>query len=118
MYDNLNTSDSNNESSSENSESKQDCLKNSCKNACLEIGNGTSKVRNSEKIDGERNTDGNQAVLLQNRLKSKFVIKNVVNCLNGILMMRRFLYCRKDLILFQHATRYIKLKLKWNWRSW
>ena len=79
MYDNLNTSDSNNESSSENSESKQDCLKNSCKNACLEIGNGTSKVRNSENIEGERNANGNQAVLLENRLKGRFVIKNVVN---------------------------------------
>ena len=79
FYDHLNTSDSNNESSSENSESKQDYSKNSCKNACLETGNGTSKVRNSENIDGERNTDGNQAVLLQNRLKGKLVIKNVVN---------------------------------------
>ena len=79
MYDYLNTSDSNNESSSENSESKQDCLKNSCKNACLEIGNGTSKVRNSENIEGERNANGNQAVLLENRLKGRFVIKNVVN---------------------------------------
>ena len=88
MYGNLNTSDSNNESSSENSELKQDCLKNSCKNACLEIGNGTSKVRNSENI-----------------------------CLDEVLMMRRFLHCRKDLILCQHATIYIKLKLKWNWKA-
>ena len=77
MYDNLNTSDSNNESSSENSESKQDCLKNSGKNACLEIGNGTSKVRNSENIEGERNANGNQAVLLENRLKGRSVSKNV-----------------------------------------
>ena len=76
MYDNLNTSDSNNESSSENSESKQDCLKNSCKNACLEIGNGTSKVRNSENIEGKRNANGNQAVLLENRLKGRSVSKN------------------------------------------
>ena len=65
----LNTSDSNKESSSENSESKQVCSKNSCKNACLASGNGTSKVRNSEKIEGERNANGNQAVLLENRLK-------------------------------------------------
>ena len=79
MYDHLNTSDSNNESSSENSESKPDCSKNSCKNACLEIRNGTSKVKNSEKIEGERNANGNQAVLLENRLKGRFVIKNVVN---------------------------------------
>ena len=75
----LNTSDSIKGSSSENSESKQDCSKNSCKNACLEIGSGTSKVRNSENIEGERNANGNQAVLLGNRLKSHFVSKNVVN---------------------------------------
>ena len=56
------------ESSSENSESKQDCSKNSCKYACLEIGN-----------EGERNANGNQAVLLENRLKGNFVCKNVVN---------------------------------------
>ena len=79
LYDHFNTIDSNNEFSSENSESKQDFSKNSCKNACLEIGNGTSKVRNSENIEGERNTNGNQAVLLENRLKGKLVIKNVAN---------------------------------------
>ena len=59
----LNTSDSIKERSSENFESKQVCSKNSCKNACLEIGNGTSKVRNSENIAQERNATGNQAVL-------------------------------------------------------
>ena len=75
----LNTSDSNNESSSENSESKHDCSKNSCKNAWLETGNGTLKVRSSENIEGERNTNGNPAVLLENRLKGIFVSKNVVN---------------------------------------
>ena len=75
----LNNSDSNNEISSENSESKQDCSKNSCKNACLEIGNGTSKVRNSENIEGERNTNSNQAVLSENKLKDKFFSKNVVS---------------------------------------
>ena len=45
----LNVSDSIKESSSEKAEPKQDCSKTSCKNACLGIGNGTSKVRNSEK---------------------------------------------------------------------
>ena len=75
----LNTSDSIKQSISENSESKQDCSQNSCKNTCLEIRNGTSKVRNSENIEGERNANGNQAVLLGNRLKSHFVSKNVVN---------------------------------------
>ena len=74
----LNTSDNINESSSKNSESKQDCSKNSCKNACVEFGNGTSKVRNSENIEGERNANGNQAVPLENRIKGNFVSKNVV----------------------------------------
>ena len=69
----LNTSDN------QSSESKQGCSKNICKNACLEIGNGTSSVRNSENIEGERNANGNQTVLLENRLKRRFIIKNVVN---------------------------------------
>ena len=45
-----NTSESIKESGPENSESKQGCSENSCKNACVEIGNGTSKVRNSETL--------------------------------------------------------------------
>ena len=73
------TSDSNKESNSENSVLKQDYSKNSCKNACLEIGNGTSKVRNSENIEGERCANGNQAVILENRLKDSLVSKDVVN---------------------------------------
>ena len=116
MYDYLNTSDSNNESSSENSESKQDFSKNPCKNACLEVGNGTSKVRNSKNIEGERNTNGNQAVLLENRWKGNFVIKNVVNLLKRNLTDAEISLLLKGLIFFQHATRYVKLKLKWNWR--
>ena len=75
----LNTSDRIKETSSENSESKQNCSKNSYKNACVEIGNGTSKVRNSKNIEGQRNANGNQAVPLENRLKGTFVSKNVVN---------------------------------------
>ena len=75
----LNTSDSIKESSSENSESKQGCSKNSCKNACVESGNETSKNRNSENTEGVRNANGNQALLLENRLKCNFVSKNVVN---------------------------------------
>ena len=43
------------------------------------IGNGTSKVRNSENIEEERNANGNKALLLENRLKGNFVSKNVVN---------------------------------------
>ena len=45
----------------------------------MEFRNGTSKVRNSENIEGERNTNGNQAIPLENRLKGNFVSKNVVN---------------------------------------
>ena len=75
----LNTSDSIEESSSKNSVSKQTFSKNSCKNACVEIENGTSNVRNSENIDGKRNANGNQAVPLENRLKGNFVGKNAVN---------------------------------------
>ena len=75
----LNTSDRIKGSSSEKAEPKQDCSKSSCKNACLGIGNGTSKVKNSENIEEERNANGNQALLLENRLKGNFVSKNVVN---------------------------------------
>ena len=45
------------------------------------------------------------------------LLRTLSICLNEILMMPRFLYCRIDLILFQHATIatvYIELELKWN----
>ena len=45
----------------------------------MEIGNGTSKVKNSENIEEERNANGNQAVRLENRLKAKSVSNSVVN---------------------------------------
>ena len=45
----------------------------------MKIDNGTSKVRKTENFEGERNGNGNQAVLLENMLQSKFVTKNVVN---------------------------------------
>ena len=45
----------------------------------MEFGNGTSKVRTSENIEGLRNRNGNQAVPSENRLKGNFVSKNVVN---------------------------------------
>ena len=35
----------------------------------MDIGNGTSRLRNSENIEDERNANGNQAVPLENRLK-------------------------------------------------
>ena len=62
------------------------------------------KVRNSENIEGERNTNGNQAVPLASRLKGNFVSKNIVNLSKRNLNDAEILYCRKDLILFQHAT--------------
>ena len=115
----LNTSDSIKESSSENSESKQGCSKNSCKNACVESGNGTSRNRNSENTDGVRNANGNQAVLLENRLKCNFVSKNVVNLSKRNLNDAEISLLSKGLyILFQHATIQIKLNLKWNWSLW
>ena len=45
----------------------------------MEIENGTSKVRNSENFEGERNANDNQAVLSGNRLQGKFVSNNVIN---------------------------------------
>ena len=75
----LNTSGSIREGSSEKSESKQDCSKNLCKNACVEIGNETSKLANSKNIEGERNANGNQAILFESRLKGNFVSKNVAS---------------------------------------
>ena len=60
----LDTIDGTNKSSSEKSKSKPDCSKNSCKNECLETGNGNSEVRNWENIEGEINAN---AVLLEKR---------------------------------------------------
>ena len=45
----------------------------------MEFENGTSKVRNSENFEGERNANGNQDVLLENSLQSKYVSNNVVS---------------------------------------
>ena len=112
----LNTSDSNKESKSKNSESKQGCSKNICKNACLNIGNGTSTVRNSENIEGERNANGNQTVLLENRLRGNFVSKTVV------ILSKRNLN-DADISLLSKGRNFApiwnakdKLNLKWNWR--
>ena len=68
----------------------------------MEIGNGTSKVKNSENIEGVRNANSNQAVPLENRLKGNFVSTNV-NLSKWNIMMQRFLYSRKDSIFSQHA---------------
>ena len=45
----------------------------------MEIGSGTSKLTNAKNIEGEINANGNQAILLENRLKGNFVSKNVLN---------------------------------------
>ena len=99
----LNTSDGIKESSSEKSESKQDCSKNSCKNTCVEIGNGTSVLMNSKTIEGEKNANGNQAILLENRLKGNFVSKNVVNLSKQNLNDEEISLLSKGLN-FVHAT--------------
>ena len=112
MYDHLNTSDSNNESSSENFESKQDLSKTSCKNTCLEIGNGTSKVRNLENIEGGRNTDGNQAVFLEKSLKGKFVIQNVVNLFKRNLNDAEISLLSKGLGFVTTCNKVYKAKVK------
>ena len=110
----LNTSDSKKESSSKDPESKQGCSKNICKNACLEIGNGTSKVRNSENIDGGRNANGNQTVLLQNRLKGNFVSKTVVNLSKRNLNDAEISLLSKGLNFVPTWNDKDKLNLKWN----
>ena len=110
----LNTSDSIKESSSEKSESKQDCSKNSCKNACVEIGNGTSKLTNSKNIEGEINANGNQAILLENRLKGNFVSKNVVNLSKRNLNDAEISLLSKELnfVLTWNNIDKVKLKMK------
>ena len=70
----------------------------------MEIENGTSKVRKSGNFEGERNGNGNQAVLLENRLQSKFVTKNVVNLSKPNLSDAEISYCQKDATLLQHGT--------------
>ena len=106
----LNTSDN------QSSESKQGCSKNICKNACLEIGNGTSSVRNSENIEGERNANGNQTVLLENRLKGNFVSKIVVILSKRNLNDAEFSLLSKGLNFVPIWNDKDKLNLKWNWR--
>ena len=45
----------------------------------MDIGHGTSKLTNSKNIEEEINANGNQAILLENRLGGNFVSKNTVN---------------------------------------
>ena len=100
----LNTSDSIKETSSGKSEWKQGCSKNSCQNTCVEIGNGTSKLTNSKDIEVETNANGNQAILLENRLTDNFVSKNVVNLFKWNLNEAKISLLWKGLILSQRAT--------------
>ena len=108
----LDTSNSIKESSSEKAERKQDCSKSTCKNARLRIGNRTSKVRNSENIEDERNANGNQALLLENRLKGNFVSKNVVNLSKRNLNDAEISLLSKGLNLVPTCNNIDKAKLK------
>ena len=108
----LNTSGSIKESSSEKSESKLDCSKDSYKNACVEIENGTSKLTNSKNIEGERNENGNQAVLLENRLKGNFVSRNVVNLSKRNLNDAEISLLSKGLNFVRTSNNIDKVKLK------
>ena len=86
--------------------------KNSWKNACVEFGNGTSKVRNSEDIPGERNANGNQAVPLENKLKGSFVSKNVVNLSKRNLTYAEISLLSKGLNFVPTCNNIDKAKLK------
>ena len=108
----LSASDSIKESSSEKAEPKQGCSKTSCKNTCLGIGNGTSKVRNSGNIEEERNTNGNQALLLENRLKGNFASKNVVNLCKRNLNDAEISLLSKGLNFIPTCNNIDKAKLK------
>ena len=108
----LNISDSIKESSSEKAEPKQDCSKSSCKNACLGIGNETSKERNSDNIEEKRNANGHQALLLENRLKGNFVSKNVVNLFKRNLNDAEISLLSKRLDFIPTCNNIDKAKLK------
>ena len=51
----------------------------------MEIGNGTSKVKNSENIEVEKNANGNQAV----SLGVAFLVRMLSICLSGTLILFR-----------------------------
>ena len=69
------------------------------------IGNRTSKLTNSKNIEGEINANGNQAIILENRLKGKFVSKNVVN-----LSKRNLNDAEISLLSKEHN--FVKIKIK------
>ena len=82
----------------------------------MKIGNGTSTVRNSENIEGERNSNGNQTVLLENRLKGNFVSKTVVILSKRNLNDAEISLLSKGLNFVPMWNDKDKLNLKWNWR--
>ena len=80
----------------------------------MEIGNGTSKLTNSKNIEGEINANGNQAILLENRLKGNFVSKNVVNLSKRNLNDAEISLLSKELnfVLTWNNIDKVKLKMK------
>ena len=46
---------------------------------------------NFDHIEGERNVNGNQAVILANRLKKTLLGRKLSICLKKTLLMRRFI---------------------------
>ena len=78
----------------------------------MEIENGTSKVRNSENFEGERNANGNQGVLLENRLQGKSVSNNVVNLSKRNLNDAEIPLLTKGLNFFPICNNINKAKLK------
>ena len=79
----------------------------------FETGNEISKVRNFDNIEGERNANGNQTVILGNRLKKTLLVKKLSICLSVTLLMRRFIvectYLCSDMHQYIH-----KINLKSN----
>ena len=65
---------------------------------------GISKLRYSENIEGDRNANGNQAVILENRVKGDFFSKNVLNLSKRNLDDAKISLKLKRLILFYDAA--------------
>ena len=82
----------------------------------MEIGNGTSKLTNSKNIEGEINANGNQAILLENRLKGNFVSKNVVNLSKRNLNDAEISLLSKGLNFVPMCNHIDKANSKWDWR--
>ena len=70
----------------------------------MDTGIGISKLRYSENIEGERNANGNQAVILENRVKGDFFSKNVLNLSKRNLDDAKISLKLKRLILFYDAA--------------